>query len=98
MIRFVSFNRRVVTKHPRDTYHEQSYIFVNTIVNKSSYRRIIVLHYKGNQSKCTIVVGLFTTVHETGTRTVVVSLIYHTLTYTLFLNHNNRIDVKSHFL
>ena len=52
----------------RDPFHEQSYTFVYKIVNKSRSRRTIVLHYKGNQSKITIVLGMYTTVHETGPR------------------------------
>ena len=49
-------------------FHEQSYKCVYTIVNKSSSRRTIVLHLKGNQSQYTIVIGLYTTVHEMGPR------------------------------
>ena len=37
-----------------------------TIVKKSSSRRTICIHYKGNQSKLTTVIGMYTTVHKTG--------------------------------
>ena len=66
-------------------FHEQSYIFVYKIVNKSSSRRTIVLRYKGNQSKFTIVIGLCTTVHETGPWSPVLKTLKILLIYPIYM-------------
>ena len=56
--------------------HEQSYTFVNSIVNKSYSRRTIVLHYNVNQSKSTNDIALYATVHETDPRDRFMKVVY----------------------
>ena len=46
----------------------QLYTFVYILLNTSSSCHNILSHYKGNQSKFTIAIGLYTTVHATGPR------------------------------